>query len=109
MQNTLIFSARDQQRTVHHLIGKLACPHLKGKVILPHGGLQKSKALHEAARLLLQHRKVVVDLLHQPDGRLIPVEVRIQLRTHLPAVQRNDQRLLHGVFLDFVFHRFFPQ
>lgn len=24
MQNTLIFSARDQQRTVHHLIGKLA-------------------------------------------------------------------------------------
>ena len=41
---------------VRALTRRMAC-----KVTLPHGGLQKSKALHEVARLLLQHRKVVVD------------------------------------------------
>ena len=38
----------------------------------------------------------------------IPVKVRVQLRTQLPGIQREDQRLLPGVFLDFVFHRFLP-
>ena len=29
------------------------CPHLKGKVILPHGDLQRTKALHQAAGIFL--------------------------------------------------------
>ena len=38
----------------------------------------------------------------------VPVKVRVQFGAQLPGIQREDQRLLHGVFLNFVFHRFLP-
>jgi hypothetical protein len=83
-------------------------PHLKGKVILPHGDLQRTETLHQAARIFLCLRKVVVDLVDQTHRRFVPVKVRIQLGAQLPGIQWENQRLLHGVFLDFVFHRFLP-
>ena len=79
-------------------------PHLKGKVILPHGDLQRTETLHQAARTFLCLRKVVVDFIDQAHRCFVPVQVRVQFRTQLPGIQWEDQRLLHGVFLDFVFH-----
>ena len=84
------------------------CLHLKGKVILPHGNLQRTETLHQAAGVFLCLRKIVVDLVDQMHRCFVLVKVRIQLGTQLPGIQREDQRLLHGVFLDFVFHRFLP-
>ena len=81
-------------------------PHLPGKVVLAHGGLQKAELLHEALGLLGQKRKIVIDLIDQAQGRLVAVEVRIQLRAHFPPVERNDERFLHGILLNMVFHRF---
>lgn len=52
-------------------------PHLPCKVVLAHGGLQKAELLHEALGLLGQKRKIVIDLLHQAQGRLVTVEIRI--------------------------------
>ena len=84
------------------------CLHLPRKVILPHGHLQRTETLHQAAGVFLCLRKVVVDFINQTHRRLIPVKGRIQLGTQLPGIQWENQRLLHGVFLDFVFHRFLP-
>ena len=83
--------------------------HFKGKVILPHGDLQRTETLHQAVGILLCLRKVVVDLVEQPNRCFVPVKVRVQFGTQLPGIQWENQRLLHGVFLDFVFHRFLPQ
>ena len=76
-----------------------------GKVILPHGDLQCTEPLHQAAGIFLCLRKIVVDLVEQPNRCFVLVKVRIQLGTQLPGIQREDQRLLHGVFLNFVFHK----
>ena len=83
-------------------------PHLKGKVILPHGDLQRTEPLYQAAGVFLCLRKIVVDLVEQPHRCFVPVKVWVQFGTQLPGIQWEDQRLLHGVFLDFVFHRFLP-
>ena len=84
-------------------------PHLKGKVILPHGDLQRTETLHQAAGVFLCLRKIVVDLVDQMHRCFVPIKVRVQFGAQLPGIQWEDQRLLHGVFLDFVFHRFLPQ
>ena len=83
-------------------------PHLKGKVILPHGHLQRTEPLHQAAGVFFCLRKVVVDLVEQPNRCFVPIKVWVQFGTQLPGIQWENQRLLHGVFLDFVFHRFLP-
>ena len=77
-------------------------PHLKGQIVLAHGDLQKTEALHQAPGLFLQRRKIIVDLPEQADGRLVPVKIRIQLRAHFPRIERDDQGLLYGIFLNFV-------
>jgi len=84
------------------------CLHLKGKVILPHGDLQRTETLHQAAGVSLCLRKIVVDLVDQMHRCFVPIKVWIQLCAQLPGIQWENQRLLHGVFLDFVFHSFLP-
>ena len=79
-------------------------PDLPGKVTLPHGGLQKAEAVHGALGFLLEVREVVVDLLHQAEGGLVPVEAGVLLRAHFPPVEGDDQGLLDGVSLNVVFH-----
>ena len=85
-------------------MGLQIVPHFPRKVILPHGYLQRTEPLHQAAGVFLSLRKVVVDPVDQTYRRLVPIKVRIQFGTQLPGIQRNDQRFLHGVFLDFIFH-----
>ena len=61
-----------------------------------------------SGRIMLHH-KDGVNFVNQADRCFVPIEIRVQLRTYLPGKQRNDQRLLHGVFFDFVFHKRLPQ
>ena len=89
-------------------VGFQVGPHLKGKVILPHGHLQRTETLHQAAGVFLCLRKVVVDLVDQMHRCFVPIKVWVQFGAQLPGIQWEDQRLLHGVFLNFVFHRFLP-
>ena len=52
-------------------------PHLEGQIALPHGRLQYAEPPHQAPGLLFQRCEVVVDLVDEPDGRIVPVKVRI--------------------------------
>ena len=81
-------------------------PDLKGQVILPHGGLQKTEALHQTPGPLFQCRKIIVDPLYQLRRRPVAVQARVPLRAHFSPIQGNDQRLLDRVFLNLVFHAF---
>ena len=76
--------------------------HLPGKVILAHGYLQRTEGLHQAVCLPLQRGEVVVHLLHQHGRRRILIQSGEPPRAEPPAIQRDDERLLHGVLLDFV-------
>ena len=88
---------------IHHRgpgMGFQIIPHLPGQIRLAHGHFQKAEAMHQPLGTGGQGGKIIIDFLHQGLGAVVPEEPGVQLGTHLPAVQGDDQGFLHGVFLN---------
>ena len=84
--------------------------HFPSEVILAHGDLQRTEGLHQTVCLLLQRGEVVVHLLHQHSRHRILIKSGEPLRAKPPAIQWDDEGLLHGVLLNLVFlHRPFSK
>lgn len=91
---------------VHHGSARVLAQviaHFPGKVVLARGDLEKPEALHEASRLGLVCREVIIDTLDEARGGLVSIERREELGALLARIERNHKRFLNSVLLDMKF------
>lgn len=91
---------------VHHGSARVLAQviaHFPGKVVLARGDLEKPEALHEASRLGLVCREVIIDTLDEARGGLVSIERREELGALLARIERDHKRFLNSVLLDMKF------
>ena len=87
-------------RMIHQIVFNLAT-----QVVLPLCHLQRAEQAGRGFHLFPLLGKVVVQGIADPLGFRVGKELREALGAHQPPEERDDQRLLDGVFLNVVLHR----
>ena len=78
--------------------------YLAAEIILPLRDLQRAEKAGNGFHPFALLGKIIVQRVADPLRLRVGKQLRKMLGAHQPPEQRDDQRLLHGVFLDVVFH-----